>query len=86
MGRDIGLSRAVKLDTDTPGVVQLIRIRSSKQKPNEAFMTIHYRNSWFRIDDDDLDSKAMFAQLTELFTMVEAGSKQSLPVVTIPAR
>ena len=71
---------------DTPGVVPIIRIRSSKQKPNDAFIAVHYRNSWFRIDDDDLDSKAIFSQLMELFTMIEAGSKQSLPVVTIPAR
>jgi hypothetical protein len=68
-----------------PGVVPLIRIRSSKQKPTDAFVTVHYRNSWFRLDDDDLASKAIFAQLMELFTMIEAGSKQSSPVVTIPA-
>lgn len=71
---------------EVPGVIPLIRIRSSKQKPDDAFVTIHYRNSWFRLDDNDLASKAVFAQLMELFTMIEAGSKQSLPVVTIPAR
>lgn len=70
---------------DVPGVVPIIRIRSSKQKPNDAFVTVHYRNSWFWISDDDLASKGTFAQLMELFTMTDADSKQSLPVITIPA-
>lgn len=38
------------------------------------------------IDDDDLPSKAVFAQLMELFTMIDTSNKQNLPVVTIPAR
>src|SRR5215469_1991719 len=70
---------------DVPGVVPISRIRSSKQKPNDAFVTVHYRNSWFWINDDDLASKGAFAQLMELFTMTDAETKQSLPVVTIPA-
>jgi hypothetical protein len=70
---------------DTPGVVPIIRIRSSKQKPAGAFVTVHYRNNWFRIDDDDLASKAVFAQLMELFTMIDTGPRQNQPVVTIPA-
>jgi hypothetical protein len=70
---------------EVPGVVPIMRIRSSKQKPTEAFIAVHYRNTWFRIDDDDLTSKAVFAQLMELFTMIDTGPKQNLPVVTIPA-
>jgi hypothetical protein len=71
---------------DVAGVIPIIRIRSSKQKPNDAFVAVHYRNNWFRIDDNDLASKAAFAQLMELFTMIETESGQNLPVVTIPAR
>jgi hypothetical protein len=70
---------------DVPGVIPIIRIRSSKQKPNEAFIAVHYRNNWFRIDDDDLASKDVFAQLMGLFTMIDTGPRQNLPVVTIPA-
>ena len=68
------------------GVVPIIHIRSSKQKPNDAFVAVHYRNNWFRIDDNDLASKLIFAQLMELFTMIDTGSRPSQPVVTIPAR
>jgi len=70
---------------DVPGVVPIIRIRSSKQKPGDAFIAVQYRNSWFRIDDDDLASKLVFVQLMELFTMIDTGSRSNLPVVTIPA-
>ena len=69
-----------------PGLIPIIRIRSSKQKPDDAFVAVHYRNLWFRIDDNDLRSKAVFAQLMELFTMIDTSNKQNLPVVTIPAR
>jgi hypothetical protein len=67
-----------------PGILSIMRIRSSKQKPTDAFIAVHYRNSWFRIDDDDLASKAVFAQLIELFTMINTNNKQPLPVLTIP--
>jgi hypothetical protein len=70
---------------DVSGVVPIIRIRSSKQKPNDAFVAVHYRNYWFRIDDNDLASKAVFSQLMELFTMIDTGPRQNQPVVTIPA-
>src|SRR5215469_13334030 len=33
-----------------PGVIPLIHIRSSKQKPSDAFVAVHYRDTWFRID------------------------------------
>ena len=69
-----------------PGVIPIIRIGSSKQKPDDAFVAVHYRNLWFRIDDNDLPSKAVFAQLMELFTMIDTSNKQNVPVVTIPAR
>jgi hypothetical protein len=51
---------------DVPGVVPLIRIRSSKQRPGDAFIAVRYRNSWFR--------------LMELFTMIDTGSRPNVPV------
>jgi hypothetical protein len=61
----------------------MMRIRSSKQKPNDAFVAVQYRNNWFRIDDNDLASKASFAQLFESFTISNTGSRHNQPVVTI---
>ena len=72
---------------DVPNIVPLIRIHSSNTKPADAFVRIYYRNTWFWIDDGDLDSKHVFAQLMQLFTMADTGAReQSLPVITIPVR
>jgi hypothetical protein len=71
---------------DVPGIVPLMRIHSSKAKQTDAFVQISYRKTWFWIDDGDLNSKRVFAQLMQLFTMADTGPREeSLPVVTIPA-
>ncbi len=69
-----------------PGLVPMIRIHSSKKKPDDAFLNVYYRDTWFWVDDGDLASKHALAQLLQLFTMADTGVKENLPVVTIPAR
>ncbi len=69
-----------------PGLVPMIRIHSSKKKPDDAFINVYYRDTWFWVDDGDLASKQALAQLLLLFTMADTGPKENLPVVTIPAR
>jgi hypothetical protein len=62
----------------------LIRIQSSPGKPEDAFVSVRYRNSYFWIDDRDLGSKRIFSFLMFVFTLVETGEKGTAPVVTIP--
>ena len=69
-----------------PGIVPMIRIYSSKKKPDNAFVNVYYRATWFWIDDGDLASKQAIALLMQLFTMADTGVRENLPVVTIPAR
>ena len=71
---------------ELPGVVPMIRIHSAKKKPDDAFVTVYYRNTWFWVDDGDLPSKRSFTQLMQLFTMADTGAKENPPVVTIPSR
>ena len=68
------------------GIVPMIRIHSAKNKPADAFVVIHYRDTWFWIDDRDLSSKRSFAQLMQAFTMADTGVRENLPIVTIPSR
>jgi hypothetical protein len=71
--------------TDAHGTIPpLIRIRSSPEKPGDAFVSIAYRNSYFWIDDRDLGSKKIFSFLMFVFTLVETGDKGTAPIVTIP--
>jgi hypothetical protein len=71
---------------DVPGVVPIMRIQSSKKKPEDVFVRVNYRNTWFWIEDGDLVSKRAFALLMELFTMTDTGSRDNQPLLTIPTR
>jgi len=63
----------------------LIRVGSSPDRPSDAFVAVPYRNGWFWIDDRDIPSKRLFAFLMFIFTLVETGTKESPPIITIPA-
>ncbi len=67
-------------------VPPLIRIRSSVERPADAFVAVPYRDHWFWIDDRDLASKGLFTFLTFIFSLTETGgAKEGAPVITIPA-
>jgi hypothetical protein len=65
-------------------VLPLIRIYSSPKKPDDAFVSVPYRDSYFWIDDRDLISKKIFSFLMFVFTLVETGDKGTAPIVTVP--
>jgi len=71
--------------TSMDAVGPLIKIRSSQEKPSDAFVLLRYRDYWFWIDDKDLKSKNIFSSLMLLFTLVETGGKEGAPIVTISA-
>jgi hypothetical protein len=65
-------------------ILPLVRIHSSSKKPDDAFVSIPYRNSYFWVDDRDLMSKKIFSFLMFVFTLVETGEKGTAPIVTVP--
>lgn len=62
-----------------------VDIRSSVDRPENAFVAARYRDHWFWIDDRDYGSKRTFSFLMLLFSLTETGGKEGLPLVTIPA-
>jgi hypothetical protein len=64
----------------------LIRIGSSPDRPADAFLAVPYRGYWFWIDDRDMPSKRLFSFLMFIFTLVETGTKEGAPVLTIPTQ
>ncbi len=62
----------------------LVRILSSREKPDDAFVAVPYRDYWYWIEDRDMPSKALFSFLMFIFTLVETGDKAAPPIVTIP--
>lgn len=55
----------------------MICVKSSKTHPLHAVVAVHYRNRWFYIDDNDVDSKQTFALLEEIFAL-RAGTVQNV--------
>jgi len=45
------------------------RVRSSPTPPASASVAVHYRDAWFYIPDDDLDSKSTFVLVTQLIAL-----------------
>ena len=67
------------------GLRMHVDIRSSLNRPEDAFVSVRYRDRWFWIDDRDYGSKRTFSFLMLLFSLTETGGKEGLPLVTIPA-
>ena len=64
----------------------LFNIRNGPLAPDDAYVSIRYRNQVFWIDDRDQQSKSMFNSLLLLFSLTETGQSQAAPLVTIPTR
>ena len=64
----------------------LINVRCGPSAPGNAYVSVHYRNQWFWIDDRDITSKQTFNFTMLLFSLTETGSEPAAPIVTIPAR
>ena len=72
--------------TDTIGEQRSrVKIKSSVDDPDDAFISVLYRDHWFYIDDTDFRSKRLFSFLLFLFTLAETGAPGKAPVLTIPA-
>ncbi|MEO6953716.1 MAG: hypothetical protein ABI321_18075 [Polyangia bacterium] len=62
----------------------LFRVESSEKEPQNAYLKVRHRDHWFFIRDDDLDSKATFMLLTEIFSMQAGQLVNSGPQLTLP--
>ena len=65
---------------------RLFHVRVSKEKPEDAFVTIPYESYWFYIPKDDRESKSTFLLLTQLFRLQAGAAKSVGPTLTLPVR
>jgi hypothetical protein len=65
-----------------------IAIRSSRKRPDEAIVSILFRDWWFYVDATDARSKQAFMLLRTFIGMrlETPGGAQNLPVLTVPVR
>ena len=75
-----------KMDAPEAERTRLLRVHSSRARPEDVYVAVHYRGYWFWIDDFDLKSKRAFSFTMMLFTLAESGERESLPLITIPAQ
>ncbi len=72
-------------DSSETKMGQLIKIHTNPNKPENAHVSVRYKDHWFWINDGDFYSKRVFTFLMILFSLTESGSKGGLPLVTIPS-
>ena len=64
----------------------ILRVHTGSSEPDDAYVTVRYRNHWFWIDDRDTRSKVMFNSVLLLFSLTETAKSQPMPLVTIPTQ
>ncbi len=60
------------------------RIRSSKEKPGDVFVTVRYHDHWFYIDLADHESKRAFGLLIYIFELQAPATTAAAPILTLP--
>ncbi len=75
----------VMLEDGKDTMPPLIRVRSGKDRPTDAYTAVSYRNLWFWVDDTDLYSKTSLNFLMTLFALTEKGEGAGqAPLITVP--
>jgi hypothetical protein len=75
-----------EFDWGTTAGGKIFHIRQSEQRPDMAFVAIPYRDHWFYLTDNDLESKSTFMLLAQLFRLQAGAAKATGPTLTIPVR
>ena len=60
------------------------RIRSSEEKPGNAFAAVRYQGHWFYIDHADHESKRAFNLIIYLFQLKAPETSAAAPILTLP--
>ncbi len=62
---------------------EILRIKTSGKKPDEAYVKSFYRDHWYYIADNDLNSKATFNLLHYLFALQSAEGSGRSPLLSL---
>ncbi|MCM8542074.1 MAG: hypothetical protein NE328_17525 [Lentisphaeraceae bacterium] len=63
----------------------LMKVKSAKclVPPTNAYVSVKYRDTWFYIEDNDLNSKSTFSLLIQLYDLQSGDTKDTSPVMTL---
>ena len=62
------------------------KVRTTAERPDNAYIATYYRGHWFYIEDTDLESKSTFMLLRQLFDLQAGQTKSQGPTLTLPVR
>jgi len=62
---------------------ELLSIYSRQEEPDQSSIRIYFRDSWFYIDDSDLESKSTFSLLAQIYSLQSGRIKSNAPLLTI---
>ena len=63
---------------------KVMTIHSQQSRPENAYVAVQHRGSWFYIADDDHTSKATWGFLSILFALQSASAQGKAPLLTLP--
>jgi hypothetical protein len=72
-------------DMEDLGFKPMVRVHSSTEKPDSAFVMVRYDGLWYWIDNDNFASKRTLSFMQIMFSLAESGRVQEAPVVTVQA-
>ena len=79
--------RVVVLPQETEQKIQErlpLRIYSRKDRPDDPYVAVRYRDHWFYIDHADIKSKRTFATMQVLFQLQAPTGGTAAPLLTLP--
>ena len=63
----------------------LFMVKASATQPEHAYLTVQYRDHWYYIDDEDIQTKRTLGLLTSIIRLtISAGGAQNVPLLTLP--
>ena len=83
--QDLAAGRAPAINLPGSSTPPQFTVLSSCKKPADCFTALHYRGSWFWIDDRDFNSKRTMSYLKILLGLAESKQKEAAPALTIRA-
>ncbi len=79
-------AKGIPFDWSKTPAGKFLNIKVSDSYPEKAFLAVQYRDYWFYISDNDLNSKSTFLLLTQLFDLQAGQTSYSPPTLTLPVR
>ncbi len=86
--RDVAEGRATRgLEVPGAGAQQGgFRVMSADDEPEDAFVSVRYRDRYYYVSDRDLSSKRLLSFIMILFSLADRSEDAAKPVITIPAQ